>query len=128
MNFGRDRRPGLDKPASSSGRGDVDQDGDTDIIAFDNDTFPGVYTNDGKGSSREGGGHPEPASGNAIYGNIGPATVTDIDNDGVADILAEGLQFFQVLRAPEAVRSSTPTRCGGHRRHRQPARQRVCVR
>jgi MYXO-CTERM domain-containing protein len=39
-----------------------------------------------------------PATGHAVYGNIGLATVTDIDNDGVADILAEGLQFFQVLR------------------------------
>ena len=80
--------------------GDVDQDGDTDLITFDNGTFPLViYANDGKGVfTRKAGAITAPATGKAIYGNIGLATVTDIDNDGVADILAEGLQFFHVLR------------------------------
>jgi MYXO-CTERM domain-containing protein len=92
---------GLDKPGLFVlGVGDVDQDGDTDIISLENGTFPLViYTNDGKGVfSRTPGAITAPATGRAVFGNIGLATVTDIDNDGVADILAEGLQFFHVLR------------------------------
>jgi MYXO-CTERM domain-containing protein len=92
---------GLAKPGLFVlGVGDVDQDGDTDIIGFDNNTFPLViYLNDGKGVfSKKAGAITEPASGHAVYGNIGLATVTDIDNDGVADVLAEGWPFFHVLR------------------------------
>jgi MYXO-CTERM domain-containing protein len=92
---------GLDKPGLFVlGVGDVDQDGDTDLITLDNNTFPLViYTNDGKGVfTRKPGAITQPASGHANLGNIGLATVTDIDNDGVADILAQGWGFFHVLR------------------------------
>jgi hypothetical protein len=92
---------GLDKPGLFVlGVGDVDQDGDTDLITLDNNTFPLViYTNDGKGVfTRKAGAITQPTSGHANLGNIGLATVTDIDNDGVADILAQGWGFFQVLR------------------------------
>lgn len=82
------------------GAADTDQDGDLDLIALENGAHPlAIYTNNGAGVfARKAGAITEPATGRAVYGNIGAATVTDLDNDGVADILAAGLAFFHVLR------------------------------
>jgi hypothetical protein len=83
------------------GWGDVDQDGDVDLIGLENGgAFPVViYLNDGHGvftkkPSAVGG----PTAGRAVGINPGLATVVDLDNDGVADILIGGVAFFQVLR------------------------------
>jgi MYXO-CTERM domain-containing protein len=82
------------------GAADTDQDGDLDLIALVNGTYPvAIYVNNGSGIfARKADAITAPATGRAEYGNIGAATVTDLDNDGVADILAAGLSFFHVLR------------------------------
>jgi RNA polymerase sigma-70 factor (ECF subfamily) len=82
------------------GWGDVDQDGDVDLIGLENDgRFPVVvYLNDGKGLFTRKADAVDGPTGRAIAANPGMATTVDLDNDGIADILIGGLSFFQVLR------------------------------
>jgi hypothetical protein len=82
------------------GWGDVDQDGDNDLIALENDgRFPVVvYLNDGKGVFSKKANAVSGPTGKAVAANPGSATTADLDNDGIADILIGGLSFFQVLR------------------------------
>lgn len=81
------------------GAGDVDQDGDTDLIGLEDKKFPEViYVNDGSGHFSRLAGAVEGSTGSAQYSLWGLATVTDLDNDGVADILIDGRFFFHVLR------------------------------
>jgi hypothetical protein len=82
------------------GWGDVDQDGDVDLIGLENGgAFPEViYLNDGKGMFTKKAGAVTGSKGRAAGINPGLATVTDLDNDGVADILIGGVAFFHVLR------------------------------
>ena len=81
------------------GAGDVDQDGDVDLIGLDDRQFPEViYLNDGHGSFTAMPSAVTGVSGSAEYALWGLATVTDLDNDGIADILIDGRYFFHVLR------------------------------
>jgi hypothetical protein len=81
------------------GAGDVDQDGDVDLIGFEDKKFPEViYLNDGHGMFSPLAGAVTGTPGSAEYSLWGLATVTDLDNDGVADILIDGRFFFHVLR------------------------------
>jgi FG-GAP-like repeat len=81
------------------GAGDVDQDGDIDLIGFEDKKFPEViYLNDGHGMFSPLANAVTGTPGSAEYSLWGLATVTDLDNDGVADILIDGRFFFHVLR------------------------------
>ena len=87
---------------SIHGVGDVDQDGDPDLICIEGDAVV-LYINDGRGRFRR---RPDAVTGlDAIRGSAGPrhtnwggAVVTDVDNDGAADILINGRYFIYVLR------------------------------
>jgi hypothetical protein len=81
------------------GAGDVDQDGDIDLIGFEDKKFPEViYLNDGHGTFSRLANAVTGSPGSAEYSLWGIATMTDLDNDGVADILIDGRVFFHVLR------------------------------
>ena len=81
------------------GAGDVDQDGDVDLIGLDDRKFPEViYLNDGRGLFSALPSAVTGVSGSSQYAMWGLATVTDLDNDGIADILIDGRFFFHVLR------------------------------
>ena len=87
---------------SIHGVGDFDQDGDLDLICVEGAKAPFrlvIYLNDGKGHFA-----PRP---DAIAGadklriantNWGGAVTTDLDNDGLPDILIDGKYFLYVLR------------------------------
>jgi len=97
------KKAGLTEDGGSiHGAGDLDQDGDLDLICVEGTKPPlrlVIYLNDGKGRFTP--------KRNAIAGaeklrpysaNWGGAVTTDIDNDGVADILVNGKYFLYVLR------------------------------
>ncbi len=87
---------------SIHGAGDVDRDGDLDLICIDGSQAPfilSVYLNDGSGRFQN---NPDaivnaeklrPASA-----NWGGAVVTDFDNDGQPDIVVNGRYFLGVFR------------------------------
>jgi hypothetical protein len=81
------------------GQGDVDGDGDTDLIGVENRKFPMVvYLNDGGHFTKKANAVSGPTSGSAIEGNAGLAVMTDLDNDGIGDVLIAGVSWFHVLR------------------------------
>jgi len=84
---------------SIHGVGDVDQDGDADLICIEGKAVV-TYLNDGKGRFVRG---PVVAGLGSVRakpktGNWGGAVVTDFDNDGLADVIVNGKYFLYVLR------------------------------
>ncbi len=80
------------------GLGDLDQDGDLDIIAIENQKEFSVWLNDGKGRFTKKEGALPGIGGGINYPYWGLAAVTDFDNDGVADVIMDGRNFLKVLR------------------------------
>ncbi|MGB2824286.1 MAG: VCBS repeat-containing protein [Phycisphaerae bacterium] len=94
---------GLDAQGGSiHGAGDLDHDGDADLICVEGRSLA-VYLNDGRGRFTR---RPDAisaakdlrASARPAHTNWGGAVVTDIDNDGLADVLVNGRYFLAVLR------------------------------
>jgi hypothetical protein len=81
------------------GIGDLNQDGELDLIALDVRTAT-VYLNDGKGHftrKPDAVGGMQSAS-RPNYTSWGLAVTTDFDNDGTADIIWNGRNFLWLLR------------------------------
>jgi hypothetical protein len=84
---------------SIKGVGDFDQDGDIDIIALEDRSFPpAVFLNDGSGSFTRKEGAVSGISGSANYASWGLAVMTDFDNDGTGDIIMDGRNFLHVYQ------------------------------
>ncbi len=85
--------------AAVKGVGDLNHDGSPDLIVLER-MRPEIYLNDGRGrfSKKPGAIAGMEAATRPAYATWGLAVVTDIDNDGRADILWNGRNFLWVLR------------------------------
>ena len=108
------KRAGLTaRGGSIHGAGDLDHDGDLDLICVEADAFA-VYLNDGRGRFTP---RPDAVAGMAALrasarprsANWGGAVVTDLDNDGLADVLINGKYFLHVLRGTRRGRLAVAT-------------------
>lgn len=78
---------------------DVDQDGDVDLIALYDRTLPHrVLQNDGTGHFTELAGAVSGDASSVEYGSWGLGTGTDLDNDGIVDLVVNGRNYLEVLR------------------------------
>ena len=80
------------------GVGDVDQDGDPDLICLEHRQHFEIYLNDGAGRFVKKDGAILGVEKGASSASWGIAVTTDFDNDGVADVLVNGKYFLKVLR------------------------------
>lgn len=81
------------------GVGDLNHDGRPDLLVLE-DKVPQVYLNDGHGrfARKAGALAGMQAATRPAYVSWGLAVVTDLDNDGVADVLWNGRNFLWALR------------------------------
>ncbi len=77
---------------------DLDQDGDPDFIAIEDRKEFSIFLNDGAGRFTRKENALPGIGGGITYPYWGLAAVTDIDNDGVADVLMAGRNFLKILR------------------------------
>jgi Glucose / Sorbosone dehydrogenase/ASPIC and UnbV/FG-GAP-like repeat/Immunoglobulin I-set domain len=84
----------------AKGIGDFDQDGDTDFIAIENKSMPSVvYLNDGHGVfAKQANAISGVPAGGLDYTSWGTAVTTDVDNDGITDIIMDGKYYLKILR------------------------------
>lgn len=80
------------------GVGDVDQDGDPDLICLEHRQHFEIYLNDGVGRFVKKDGAISGVEKGASSASWGIAVTTDFDNDGVADVLVNGKYFLKILR------------------------------
>lgn len=80
------------------GVGDVDQDGDPDLICLEHRQRFEIYLNDGAGRFVKKAGAILGIEKGAASASWGIAVTTDFDNDGVADVLVNGRYFLKILR------------------------------
>jgi len=80
------------------GVGDVDQDGDPDLICLEHRQRFEIYLNDGTGRFVKKDGAISGVEKGASSASWGIAVTTDFDNDGVADVLVNGKYFLKILR------------------------------
>lgn len=89
----------LEPDVSIKGAGDVDQDGDLDLIVIEQKSFPPViYLNDGKGGFTKNARAVRGVSGAPAYASWGLAVLVDLDNDGRGDLVMNGKHFLKILR------------------------------
>lgn len=86
------------KETSIKGTGDVDQDGDPDLICLERRKEFVVYLNDGTGCFARKDGAVSGVEKGASMASWGIAVTADFDNDAVADILVNGKHFLKLLR------------------------------
>jgi hypothetical protein len=81
------------------GVGDVNQDGAIDLVCLEHGNVE-IYLNDGKAHFKKLEGAVTGMDGvrKPAYANWGLAVVTDLDNDGIPDVLINGRNFLYVLR------------------------------
>ena len=112
------RQAGLEAGGGSiHGAGDLDQDGDPDLICVEGRSLA-VYLNDGRGrftrkADAIGGMKGLHSSARPASANWGGAIVTDVDNDGLADVLVNGKYFLAVLRGTGGGRFTFANRVWG---------------
>ena len=80
------------------GVGDLDQDGDPDLICLERRQRFEIYLNDGVGRFVKKDGAISGVEKGAASASWGIAVTTDFDNDGVADVLVNGKYFLKILR------------------------------
>jgi hypothetical protein len=80
------------------GVGDVDHDGDPDLICLENRHRFEIYLNDGSGRFVKKSGAIAGIEKGASSASWGLAVTTDFNNDGIADILINGRYFLKILR------------------------------
>ncbi|UCG56538.1 MAG: CRTAC1 family protein [Phycisphaerales bacterium] len=79
------------------GVGDVDHDGDSDLICLERKQFE-IYLNEGNGKFVKKEEAILGIGKGASSASWGMAVTTDFDNDGVVDVLVNGRYFLKVLR------------------------------